>query len=122
MTNKRATQTTATSNGKKTKINNDTEDNDSQTNDSDDSKSTKRDARFKNFTAPNVIASVRDNMFAKTQNKKLSKQTAITKILVSMKNLTTANHDQIVFLNNHSKKPIMTLYRKSKKFEPMTHL
>ena len=122
MANKRAAQTIATFNEKKAKINNDTENNDSQTNDSDDNKFTKRDVRFKNFIASNVIVSVRNNMFAKIQSKKLSKQIAITKILVFMKNFITANHDQIVFLNNHSKKSIMTLYRKSKKFEFMTHL
>ena len=122
MTNKRSAQIIAILNEKKTKINSDTENNDSQTDENDDSKFTKRDDRFKNFIASNVIVSVRDSMFAKVQSKKLSKQIAITKILVFMKNFITTNHDQVVFLNNHSKKSIMTFYRKSEKFEFMIHL
>ena len=86
----------------------------------DDNKLIKRDDRFKNFAISNVVVSVKDNMFAKTQSKKLSKQTTIKKMLLFMKNFTI-DYDQIMFLNNHSKKSIMTFYRKSEKIKSMIH-
>ena len=129
MTNKRFAQAIATSSAKKAKINmidnanvneNDDDFQASHSNANDDSKSIKCDDRFKNFATSNVVVSVKDNMFAKTQSKKLSKQTTIKRMFVFMKNFTT-DHDQIMFLNNHSKKSVMTFYRKSEKIESMIH-
>lgn len=107
----------ATTSSKKTKRSDDT----TIKNDSASS-STRRFTHSKNFNILDAIAFVRETIFAKVQEKKISMQKVITKVLISMKNQHNVDYERVIFLNNIIKKSVLALYCNIEKAESMSHL
>lgn len=86
------------------------------------SSSTRRSTCSKNFNILDVIAFIRETISAKVQEKKISTQKVIMKVLISMKNQHDVDHEKVIFLNNIIKKSILALYCNIEKAESMSHL
>ena len=85
---------------------------------------TKRNSRSKNFKAPNALASARETMSAKALSKNISAKT-ITETIISMPMEDWCNdpdHERVVFLDNKTGNPKLTLYRKTENAEPMAYI
>ena len=90
----------------------------------DDSTPTKRNSRNKNFKTPNALASARGTMSAKALEKNVSAKTITeTIICVPMEDqCNNPDHEPVVFLDNETGDPKLTLYRKTEKVEPMAYI
>lgn len=106
-----------TTSSKKTKRSDDT-----TTKNDSASSFTRRSTRSKNFNIFDAIAFVRETISAKVQEKKISMQKVITKVLISMKNQRDVDHERVIFLNNLIKKSVLALYCNIEKAESMSYL
>ncbi|CAD6585007.1 MAG: hypothetical protein ASARMPRED_001978 [Alectoria sarmentosa] len=104
---------TATNASKKTKQGIETEDSGGLT---------RRNARSKNFAAPNATASARGTQSARAQGKKVSRATITMDHKIHMEDQIDSHHERVVFIDNNTGEPVHALYRKTEKAEPMAHL
>ena len=88
-----------------------------------DSTPTKRNSRSKNFATPNTLASARGTMSAKALGKNISAKTITETIIpIPMEDQQDEDHERVVFLDNETGNPKLTLYRKTEKAEPMAYI
>ena len=92
--------------------------------DTNDSETTRRNTRSKNFIIPNTATSLKGTQSAKTQGKKVSTAKVITKKLVPIpiQEQRDSDHKRVIFIDNDTGEPKFALYRKTEKAEPIAHL
>ncbi|KAL8707645.1 MAG: hypothetical protein Q9225_007727 [Loekoesia sp. 1 TL-2023] len=85
---------------------------------------TRRGARSKNLSVPDETASKRGTLSAKRQGKKISKDNIVKEVLIPMteKPPNAEDYERVVFIDEETKQPLIQLYRKGEKAEPMALL
>jgi len=81
-----------------------------------------RGYRGKNFRKPNEQASKRGSQGAKAMGKRVIENFNITEKIVEMSVPDDDLHEEVVFIDNHTQLPVLSLYRSTEAAEPMSHL